>query len=300
MNIALVVTGGSISSRIVNGETVLSDAATAQIASIVGATEVFDKFKIHSEGIEFEHLNTLRLTIEEALATNPDGVIVAHGTDTLAFSAAYLAYVFSGARVPIVMCSADLPLTDSESNGHAILASAKTFLKNAKPGVYAVYRNAGSAVKVHHGARLLTAHIHEHFYFSIGDSSFNGTGLMRGMDFDLTGSPRVLCITPYIGLDYGAFDMKGCAAVVHTAYHSGRINAGAFNKFANEHKDIPMFLTAGQKKYGKNDFVPNIIQCHGITPSALYIKVLIGLKNNVKDLTAFVMKNACGELVLGK
>lgn len=297
MNIALVATGGSIGSRIVNGATEISDAATAQIASIVGASGVFDRFKIHSESIEFADLNALRLTIEDALATNPDGVIVAHGTDTLAFSAAYLAFVFGSAHVPIVMCSADRPLTDPESNGHAILAAAKSFLANAKPGVYAVYRNAGAAVKVHHGARLLAAHIHEHFYFSIGDSTFKGTGLMRGMDFDLTGGGKVLCIYPYVGLDYGAFDTAGYSAAVHMAYHSGRVNVTALNKFAAAHPDLPIYLTAGRKQYGKGDLQPNIVQCHGIAPTALYIKLLIGIKNNVRDLTAFVMKNACGELV---
>ncbi len=297
MNIALVATGGSIGSRIVKGTTEISDAATAQIASIIGASSVFDKFKIHSEGIEFADLNTLRLTIEDALATNPDGVIVAHGTDTLAFSAAYLAFVFCDARVPIVMCSADKPLTDPDSNGHAILAAAKSFLANAKPGVYAVYRNAGSAVKVHHGARLLAAHIHEHFYFSIGDSAFKGTGLMRGMEFDLTGARKVLCIHPYVGLDYDAFDTDGYAAIVHMAYHSGRVNVAELNRFAAKHPDITVYLTAGRKKYDKTDLQPNIVQCHGIAPTALYIKLLIGLRNNVKDLTAFVMKNACGEFV---
>ena len=61
-----------------------------------------------------------------------------------------------------------------------------------------------------------------------------------------------------------------------------------------------MYMTAGRKKYDGQVFVKNVIQCHGITQAALYIKLHIGLKNNVKDLTAFVHKNACGEIVTDK
>ena len=57
-----------------------------------------------------------------------------------------------------------------------------------------------------------------------------------------------------------------------------------------------MFLSAGKKKYSAQEFEPNVIICSGITQSALYIKLLVGLTNNVKDLPAFVMKNACGEV----
>ena len=75
------------------------------------------------------------------------------------------------------------------------------------------------------------------------------------------------------------------------------MNVAELNSFAAKHPDITVYLTAGRKKYDKTDLQPNIVQCHGIAPTALYIKLLIGLRNNVKDLTAFVMKNACGELV---
>lgn len=86
MRINLVATGGTIGSRIVNGEPVISDAATAQIASVIGVSRVLDEFKIHSAGVDLADLNTLRLTIADALGDCPDAVIVTHGTDTLAFT----------------------------------------------------------------------------------------------------------------------------------------------------------------------------------------------------------------------
>ena len=296
MKINLVATGGTIGSRYVKGELVISDAATAQIATVIDANKVFGDFKIHSAGVEFADLNRLRLTIEQA-AVGADGVVVTHGTDTLAFTASYLAYAFASTNIPIVMCAADKPLTDDESNGFDVLNATKSFIARKQRGVFVLYKNPGEVVRIHHGARLIPAHLHEDFYFSLGrGNTFTDTGLMNGMNFELE-SGKVLCIVPYMGMDYSVYDMKNYSAVVQIAYHSGRINTVMFNKFAECNKDIPIFLLSGKKKYAANTFPANVVQCPNITQTALYIKLLIALKNNVKDLTKFVKKNACGEIV---
>lgn len=297
MNIALVASGGTIGCRRnVDGLLKLNNQATEQIAAIIGASSVFDSVTIHSESMRFSDLNDLRRVVERAVDSKPDGIIITHGTDTLAFASSYLSYAFADTKIPIVLCSADRPLTDPDSNGFDVLQSAKTFLNRREPGVFVVYKNVGFAPIVHHGARLLPAHLHEHTYHSLGDWSFHSTGLMRGMDFDLC-EQKVLLIEPYVGRDYSSLNLDGCSAVVHSAYHSGTVNVEDFNRFAKAHPDVPMFMTAGRKPYDSSVFVSNIVQCHGITQTALYTKVLIGLKNNVKDLPAFVLKNACGEIV---
>ena len=258
---------------------------------------MFDSFKIHSEKMEYADLNEFRRIIETAQKSEPDAIVVAHGTDTLAFSSAYLAYAFSSTKIPIVICAADAPLTERDSNGFDILQAAKTFLSTGKPGVYVVYKNTEMPTRIHHAARLMPAHLHEHYYFSIGGSvAFHDTGLMRGMNFDIDGR-KAMCIMPYVGLDYSALNVDGMSAVVHSAYHSGTVNAAALNAFAAEHPTLPIYLTVGSRKYAGQDFEKNIVPCYGITQNSLYIKVLIGLKNNIKDLSAFVKKNAVGEIV---
>lgn len=296
MKINLVATGGTIGSRFVKGELAISDAATKQIAAVLGANKVYGDFKIHSAGVEFADLNTLRLTIEKA-TEGADGVVVTHGTDTLAFTASYLAYAFSSTKIPIVLCAADKPLTDDYSNGFDVLNAAKGFIARGERGVFVLYKNPGEVVRIHHGARLIPAHMHENFYFSLGGSAFTAdSGVMRGMNFELE-TGKVLCIIPYMGMDYDAYDLKDYSAVVQVAYHSGRINTVTFNKFAAKNPDVPIFLLSGDKKYDANTFTKNVVQCPSITQTALYIKLLIGVKNNVKDLAAFVKKNVCGEIV---
>lgn len=295
MKINLVATGGTIGSRVYNGEYVISDDATRQIADVIGADKVFGDFKIHSAGVGFQALNTLRLTIQKAL-DGADGVVVTHGTDTLAFSSAYLAYAFADTPVPIVMCAADMPLTDYDSNGYDVLNAAKSFIARGERGVFVLYKNPGAIVRIHHGARLAPAHLHEDFYHSIGDNHvFTNTGLMNGFDFEIKNG-NVLCISPYVGLDYSSLDVSRCAAVVHSAYHSGRVNVAEFNAFAGANRNTPMFLITGKKKYSPSEFESNVVLCSHITKTALYIKLLIALNNNVKDLKTFVLTNACGEI----
>ena len=298
MNIALIATGGTIGGRrSADGVIKLNPAATEQIRAIIDAKTVIDDVTLHSESMDFADMFKLYGAVKRALETNPDGIIITHGTDGIAFSSAYLAYAFCGAKTPIVMCSADLPLNEPASNGFDILQAAKTFIMQRKSGVYVIFKNPGFTPTVHHGARILPALLHENKYYSIGgDCSFVDGGLMRGLDFDIAGN-KVLCILPYVGLDYAAFDVRGYSAVLHSSYRSGAVNAAKFNAFAAAHPDIPMFLTAGRKRYVDQVFEKNITLCYGITYSALYVKIMIGLKNNVKDLAAFVGKNACGEII---
>lgn len=297
MRINLVATGGTIGSRVENGEYVISEDATKQIALVLGASKVFSDFKIHSAGVDFAAFNMLKKAIEAAMEDKPDGVVVTHGTDTLAFSSAYLAYTFVSTRIPIVMCTADKPLTDYDSNGFDVLRAAKSFIARGESGVFVLNKNPGAVVGIHHGAQLVPAHLYEDFYFSIGGSrSFHNTGVMRGFDFELKKS-SVLCITPYVGMNYGSYDMSGIDAVLQVPFHSGKINVAAFNAFASSYPDIPMFFPAGLKKYDPGTFVKNIVQCPAITQTALYIKLLIAINNNVKDLASFVLKDVCGEIV---
>ena len=195
------------------------------------------------------------------------------------------------------MCASDMPLTDYDSNGYDVLKAAKSFIARGERGVFVLYKNPGAVVKIHHGARLAPAHLHEDFYHSIGEGyAFNGTGLMRGFNFDLK-QKNVMCISPYVGLDYSTLDVKKCAAVVHSAYHSGRVNVVEFNAFAKANPDVPIFLITGKKKYSPADFESNVVLCSNITKTALYIKLVIALNNNVADLKNFALSDACGEIV---
>ena len=79
-----------------------------------------------------------------------DGVLVLHGTDTLAYSAAALSFLLLGLSVPVVLTGSMLPAGAEGSDAWGNLLGAMQALQTgAKPGVH-LYFNG----KLMHGARV--------------------------------------------------------------------------------------------------------------------------------------------------
>lgn len=77
-----------------------------------------------------------------ALALEAPGygaVIVLHGTDTLAYTAAVLAELFGASGVPIVVTGSQLPLGAAGSDAPANLALARTVAEAGRPGVMVAF-----------------------------------------------------------------------------------------------------------------------------------------------------------------
>lgn len=67
-----------------------------------------------------------------------DGIVIAHGTDTLAYSASLLYWLFGGARVPIVLTASATTPDDGEEAPRSIRAAVE-IAASAQPGVYVAY-----------------------------------------------------------------------------------------------------------------------------------------------------------------
>jgi aspartyl-tRNA(Asn)/glutamyl-tRNA(Gln) amidotransferase subunit B len=78
-------------------------------------------------------------------AGNASGIVVAHGTDTLAYTASLLYWIFADTRVPIVLTAASTPFAPSgdglSEDGDAVsnLKQAVRAAMNAEPGVYVTF-----------------------------------------------------------------------------------------------------------------------------------------------------------------
>jgi L-asparaginase len=68
-----------------------------------------------------------------------DGFVVIHGTDTMAYSAAAVSYVFAGRGKPIVFTGAQRPLSTSDSDGPANLVGALEHLMLSGSGTVDIY-----------------------------------------------------------------------------------------------------------------------------------------------------------------
>lgn len=217
---------------------------------------------------------------EDAIWKEYVGVIVLHGTDTLAYTASLLSLALSGAPIPVLMVSAQLPLLtkdgerESRTNGYCnFRAAVELILNGIAPNVYAVYRNMPSEdsetgeLLVHYGAHLLQCPNYSNDFHSIDEMKIDDTENARldGKRFETDAfpirkfsrlSPDVLFLTPYPCLDYSRIRLRGVRAVLHGTYHSETVCVGRkardekFDKFSILHllrrckrRSIPLFLS---------------------------------------------------------
>lgn len=136
MKILVIFTGGTISCTNKNG--FLSPSADAaqsvieeyrRLYSDDTEFEELSPFTVLSENLCAETLNMLISTAYEKIKQGYDKIIICHGTDTLRFSAAALAFALSGEGAKVVFVSSNYPLDDKRSNGAQNFLRLLNFLK---------------------------------------------------------------------------------------------------------------------------------------------------------------------------
>ncbi len=147
-HVVLISTGGTISSKIDYSTGAVSPALTAEdlylavpeLKEIVNI-EVDVLFNELSENIYPEHWEKLAERIFHHIENGVDGIIVAHGTDTLGYTAAALSFALQNLPVPIVLVgsqrSSDRPSSDA-------------FINLRSAAVVAGYANLAEVVVVMH------------------------------------------------------------------------------------------------------------------------------------------------------
>ncbi|MUT66594.1 asparaginase [Paenibacillus sp. NEAU-GSW1] len=262
--IAVLFTGGTIGSKNNNGKmSPQAGGAYTLIESYTNAPDrrdvVFDTaqpLNVLSENIVPDDWNTLMDALGGLDKSAYDGIIVTHGSDTLAYSAAMLSYLCCDTPVPIVLVAANYPLEDERSNGASNFAAAIDFIAGESlPGVFVVYRNDRGESIVYLGTRITQC---ESFTDQFGSPYSVPYGQMvegrfvrnehpynpftdelrgRGGAFSSPwqqGKSRLesglLYIKPFSGIDYSYYDFSGARkpkAVLHDLYHSGTASANA-------------------------------------------------------------------------
>jgi glutamyl-tRNA(Gln) amidotransferase subunit D len=125
--VAIVSTGGTIASRVdyrtggVRPALSASDlySVVPELSEIaVVETEIL--FSVYSENITSKHWTETAKTVAKHIEKGIAGVVVAHGTDTLGYTAAALSFALQDLPVPVIMVasqrSADRPSSDAATN----------------------------------------------------------------------------------------------------------------------------------------------------------------------------------------
>ncbi|MDD5632278.1 MAG: asparaginase [Methylococcales bacterium] len=188
-NILVVFTGGTI------GSTATEGTINTAIGAPFKLIELFQQHDKNYQQIHFSTLQPLQILSEnlapcvwlkliaaiEAQQLNQyDGIIITHGTDTLAYTAAALSFYFNAIKIPMLLVASDYPLDNPRANGLGNFICAVEFiLQNIKAGVFVPYRNQLQITEVHSGSRLTCSLQLSGDFFSVQGKSImkfeNGT-----------------------------------------------------------------------------------------------------------------------------
>ena len=288
MKINVILTGGTIGS-IYNNGFITPDASTESVLvknykSVYGETVdffVYNPYTILSENLSGDTLNELIDFLRQNLKDDADGVIVAHGTDTLQYSACAAYYCLGNNTKPVLFVSANYPLENPLSNGNINFAAAVEFIKQkAGRGVFVSYSNDLQSADFHYPNRLLRHGEFDHKVFSLngvyatykdGTITLNQNTVKeseRSADFKrFSNTCKILNITASPFEDYN-YSLNSVKAIIFTPYHSGTLNTKSkdFERFCRKAKEnsVPMYVTgvvkggeyASMKEYSKLNITP--------------------------------------------
>ncbi|MDA7960451.1 MAG: Glu-tRNA(Gln) amidotransferase subunit GatD [Nitrosopumilus sp.] len=164
--ILLLSTGGTIASRVDDRTgAVIPEITPEEIAgsvpelSDIANIDVENFLSIYSENIEPDHWVKLASRLEKC--SGYDGIIVAHGTDTMHYTSAFLSFALAGFKTPIVLVGAQKSFDRPSSDGPLNLIGAVQFIvKKNKRGVWVAMHMDGNdkTIAVHAGTRVRKNH----------------------------------------------------------------------------------------------------------------------------------------------
>lgn len=255
MRIALILTGGTICSRVGHDGTRRSDVDSAstvleqhyRLAHPFSSVQFDVQMPLNrlSEDLIPDDWCVILKTIASLDLSRYDGIILAHGTDTLEQTAAMLSAALLGISLPVILVSAIEPLDVPQTNGHANFeAAVKLICKHLCGGVWAVYENSDGEMYLHRGFELLPCQHESRSFFSRTMQRLNAVFdaapvHKKSICTDLQmlaaraeNPPEVLLIRPYNGLRYDKLMIGDASAVVHGTYHSETANSVRFSPYS--------------------------------------------------------------------
>lgn len=283
---------------------------------------------ILSENMSIPNWNLILDTYRKYLNTdNFDGVIFAHGTDTLAYSTSLFSLILANTDIPVFFVSSNARLDSERANGNTNFRYAVELIcKGIEPNVYATYKNISDGrMYLHLGSRLEQCRNYSEDFFSQGaiditelsDKTLEGIkekypneekSPLINTNGDWHLENRVLMITPYVGLDYDSFNYSRFSAVLHGTYHSGTACAQPYENSVlylmdtskKENPQIDIYLAPSKNKGEVYDTV-RIIGTHetnnkkinflyGCTNETAYAKLVLAysLWEEKNDIEKFI------------
>lgn len=331
MRLLFVFTGGTIGSTL-SGDVISTDAdksykiieAYRERYGIDFEYDMLEPYTALSENNTGDTLRMLCECVRENTACGYDGIIVTHGTDTLAYSSAALGYALGLDTIPVCVVSSNRPIEHERANALDNLYGAVSFIRGGcGRGCFVVYRNDNSdTVCVHRAARLLGPKAYSDEVSSIlgcvyghFDADFN---FINNADFRESAdeiqtipsvslgesSDAVLMIHSYPGMRYPEL-LPGVRYVIVNTYHSGTLDtlsdrARRFYLSCKE-RGITVYATgaddgpdyASAQAFSELGIIPAV----NISPVSVYVKLWMLLSSGI-DARLYMGSSLSGDIMI--
>ena len=332
--ILLLSTGGTIASTVDYRTGAVTPALTAsdlndavpEISKIanVDAQVLFSEY---SENLQPEHWIKTAQKINGLANSDYKGIIIAHGTDTMHYSSAFLSFALSGFPIPIVLVgsqrSSDRPSSDAAVN---LLAAIRFAVNVDTNGVFIVmhHNDTDDAIACHFGTRVRKNHTSKRSAFkTIGNNPafiINEDKIMKNEKKEfftkkeynpkLQIDTKVALVKYYPGYDPEQIDHlieSGYKAIIFEGTGLGHIGNTMYDavKNANE-KGLFLGMTSqcidGRVRMtvyesGRDLMDLGIIPLQNIIPEVALVKAMWALGNSdgVEDMKELMLQNTASE-----
>ena len=166
--VVIISTGGTIASRV--------DYRTGAVRPALSASDLYSVvpelssiaridahilFSIFSENLTPTHWAEMAKTVAKHITEGVDGVVIAHGTDTMGYSAAALSFALQNLPVPVILVgsqrSADRPSSDAATNLIGAVTAA-AYAPFAEVAVAMHETTSDTTIAIHRGTKVRKCH----------------------------------------------------------------------------------------------------------------------------------------------
>lgn len=325
--ILVLFTGGTIGS--VNEEGVINVAGDGKFTLIseyrkrFGGETVFECrqiLNILSENILHEHWERILEILYNVDVSNYAGIIITHGSDTLAYTSALLGMYFRHIYIPVYIIASNKPVGAVGSNGLFNFAAAVEKIREGKyKGVFTLYE------RVYLPTRIMPADSCCDRFQAYGEDGVNEFSVFRGVNDKWLLAPKsrvfhdrlrlekgIMKIDGYPGIDFSNYSLEGKpAAVLYVPYHSGTAcvddsHGGRYSlcRFIERCliNDIKVYICGIKKGEPMYDTLDRIIRTgsipmYNISDPAAYMKLLIAYNQKEYPVGQVLKRNLYFEIV---
>jgi len=334
--VAIVSTGGTIASRV--------DYRTGGVRSALSASDLYSVvpelsdiavvdteilFSIFSENITSKHWIETAKTVAKHIKNGVAGVVVAHGTDTLGYTAAALSFALQDLPVPVIMVasqrSADRPSSDAATNlvGAVKVAAAAPFAEV----VVAMHETVSdTSIVFHRGTKVRKCHTSRRDTFkSVNASplarledgkirmltkSYRKRDVLRKLKLNPNFDENVALVKAYPDVNPEVIDWyveKGYRGIILEGTGLGHVGDYCFSVIREAiEKDVVVAMTSqciwgrlNMNVYdqGRDLLAMGVLSLDDMLPETAYVKLrwVLGQTTKTEEAKKLLMKNIANE-----